>query len=478
MSGEGLLELLALAEAATMRHDHVLAAQYFAQAVTLAPGNVTLRLSLANAYEMAGQHERRIEALRTAYEQGDRRDVAVAHALGAALLNAGEAVLSMHCFEAVRKQRPNDAAALAALAAAMRAAGEPARAWPLAKRAVQLSPATAPYLLTAAQIRHDLGDVAGAIAWIGKAEHARPQHAPTRFQRAISTLLLGASADGWTAFEQRPLPVPDTSAKAWNGEALCGESVLVTAEQGIGDQLQFLRFVSHLKERGAGRVVVEAHVGLVELLADNGYEVTPRGSAVATDLHVPLLSLPHGLALGSDVDGHAVPYLRTVSGNRASSTTSKPELPDRAPGALRLGVVWAGNPVFPGRATRDLDPATLPQLLAIPAVTWISLQQGSAGNISMPGLHILPPLTDWRTSAQLLTELDGLVTTDTGIAHLAGAMGIRTWVLLQKVPDWRWGLLGDTTPWYPSVTLLRQTRDRDWPGVIHALSTLLAEIKR
>jgi len=119
--------------------------------------------------------------------------------------------------------------------------------------------------------------------------------------------------------------------------------------------------------------------------------------------------------------------------------------------------------------TRDLDPAFLPELLATPGVNWVSLQQGAidpAVQAQLASAHLLPPLRDWAMTAALLAQLDGLVTTDTGIAHLAGAMGIRTWVMLQHVPDWRWGLTGDTTPWYPTLTLVRPRVARDWGSVV------------
>ena len=134
--------------------------------------------------------------------------------------------------------------------------------------------------------------------------------------------------------------------------------------------------------------------------------------------------------------------------------------------------MWAGNPHFPQRLTRDLDPALLPALLGAADVDWVVLQQGPRRAVALPGVAPRLELRDWAETAAVLARLDGLVTTDTGIAHLAGAMGVPTWVLLQKVPDWRWGLSGGETAWYPSLRLIRQIRPGDWTGVIQRLSGL------
>ena len=142
--------------------------------------------------------------------------------------------------------------------------------------------------------------------------------------------------------------------------------------------------------------------------------------------------------------------------------------------ARRLGLVWAGNPAFTGRATRDLDPALLPQIIDTPNVEWIALQHGQAGDVTFDGLSRIALPHDWAGTAALLATLDGLVTTDTGIAHLAGAMGVPTWVLLQHVPDWRWGLHGTQCAWYPATTLIRQPRARDWQSVVNALGVALS----
>ncbi len=461
----GLLQALADGEAALEAGDWAGAEVAFGRASDIAPLDVGIALALANVYRLRDSLGSRRAVLEQAFRTGDWTDVHVAHALGAALLECGAALEAAECFLFVTSRRPSDPAALSALAAAKRAGGDPTAAWPLVKRALELAPRQASIALTAAQVRHDLGDLLGALKWLEKAEQWRPGHAPTRLQRAYTTLLKGPSREGWRLFEHRPLPVPAGAALAWTGEPLDGRSVLVLAEQGIGDFLQFLRFVPGIVERGAGRVVIECHAALLSLLRGNGYDVVERGTAVETDVYVPLLSLPHVLEVGGHVAGDAVPYLHASGGE-------PPALPPRD-GRPRIGLVWAGNPHFTQAITRDLPPAMLPELVAAAEVQWIVLQQGEAGALTLPGVAPRVALTDWAMTASVLTHIDGLVSTDTGIVHLAGAMGVPAWVLLQKVPDWRWGVGGSNTPWYPGHTLARQIRPGDWRGPVNSILTKL-----
>ena len=441
----------------------------FTRVRDLLPTDTSIAIALANVFRLSGDVAMARRTLLTAWVNSAWTDATVAHSLGAALLDAGAPGEAAACFGHVVSLLPNSAAALGALAGALRTLGDPAAAWPLIQRALAKPPRAAAdpaLLLTAAQIRHDFGDLTGTLHFLDRAEQLRPNHAPTQLQRAYSMLLHGALGVGWAAFEARALPVPATTAHAWHGEPLDGASVLVTAEQGVGDQFQFVRFVAHLIGRGAGRVVVECHADAVSLFAANGLEAVARGTPPETDWHVPMLSLPHRLGLDANVAGDLVPYLRA------------PNAPSRQPAdrtnTRRIGLVWAGNPSFAGRVTRDFAPALLPDIVAIPGIEWVSLQQGEAGDVPTAHLIRAPLSTDWAMTANLLASLDGLVTTDTGIAHLAGAMGIPTWVLLQHVPDWRWALEGAHTPWYPTLQLLRQSSWNDWPGVVEKLRSAIA----
>ena len=438
----------------------------FEGAQRLLPADVSIAIALANAHRLAGDTVMTRATLQTAHRDGDWSEASAAFALGSALLEAGAPAEAASCFERVLKFMPGNSAALGALAGARRTMGEPAAAWPLIQRAIARAPSDPALLLTAAQVRHELGDLSGALNWLARADAVRPQHQTTQLQRAFTTLLHGPSTEGWRLFESRALPVPESDARPWHGEKLNGGSVLVTAEQGVGDQFQFARFIPLLLERGAERVVVECHADAVSLFAANGWHAIARGTPVVTDWHVPMLSLPHWLELDDRVAGERVPYLR------APNAPSTP----KAGAMRRFGLVWAGNPAFPGRVTRDFDPTLLPEITSIAGIEWLSLQHGDAGMIDVDRLTRIPLPADWATTANTLASLDGLVTTDTGIAHLAGAMGVPTWVMLQHVPDWRWGLAGESTPWYPRMHLVRQPRARDWKSVAQSLRAQLEAV--
>lgn len=465
----GLAARLLAGEQAMAAGDLRGALSAFSAAWDAAPGDPGVAQLVANIHRLQGDTVAARAVLREAAQRGGWEAPAAAHQLGTALLAVGAPREAARCFEVVRRQRPRDPAPLGALAAAQRVLGNPEAGWPLVRRALTLAPDTPAFLFTAAQLRHAMGDLPGALAWLDRCDAIRPGHGPTQVQRAHTLLMGGASSAAWRAFEARALPDPETGARPWHGEPLTGASILVTAEQGAGDQFQFARFLPALRERGAARVLVECHADAVALFRGSGHEAVPRGAPPRTDWHVPLLSLPHRLQLGEGVWGERIPYLTPPPDD-----TPAP-FPPRQPGRWRLGVVWAGNPAFVEGTTRDLPPARLPELAALPQVDWVVLQHGSARDEAPPSMARPPLPRDWAETARWLRQLDGLVTTDTGIANLAGALGVRAWVLLQHVPDWRWGLTTPHTAWYPTLRLLRQPRPGDWGAVVRALGAALGD---
>ncbi len=459
---------LARGQAALEARNYAAAQRGFRRVWQRLPADPAVAQLVANAHRLAGEVVAAREVLRTAEARGGWEAPEAAHALGTALLEVGAPEEAVRCFAHVVAQRPTDPAAVGALAAATRAAGDPAAAWPLIQQALRLAPRTPALLLTAAQVRHSLGDLPGAVRWLDQCDEVRPHHAPTQLQRAYTLLLAGSSAAGWAAYEARPCPTPGTGARPWQGEPLRGGSVLVMAEQGVGDLFQFLRFVPDLAGHGAGHIMVEAPAGTASLLEASGFTTVARGAHPATDWFVPLLSLPHLLQVDHAVQGERIPYLR------APGDAAPLPLPPAPPGVRRLGVVWAGNPAFPGGLLRHCDPAQLARLLTLPRTEWVSLQQGDDARHLPAGMQALPTPTSWGDTARWLSQLDGLVTVDTGIAHLAGAMGLPCWVLLAHDPDWRWGLGSDRTPWYPTQRLVRQPAPKDWAGAVAVLLDRLA----
>jgi len=456
---------------------HADAADAFMRVQEALPREITAALMVANAWRLAGNTVAVRDALLSVFHHAtdtspgpasiDDADVTAIYELGAALLDAGAPSEARQLFERVVRKRPKDPAALGALAGATRADGDPQRAWPIVQRAMAIAPKQPALLLTAAQIRHALGDLTRARYWLDRAEAARPAHGPTRLQRALTSLLSGPSADGWADFEHRGLPTsPATGATAWHGEPLEGRSILVTAEQGQGDNFQFVRYVAELSRRGATRVAVECHASAWSLFVASGFDAVRKGEAPTTDLYVPMLSLPHWLGTGADVASGGIPYLHTGAAATPRSTS----------GRRRVGVVWQGNPAFLATTLRDFDVSLLPQLLDVADVEWVSLQYGATDATRHDRLSTPQLSANWLDTAILLSGLDAIVSVDTGIAHLAGAMGIPTLLLLPFTPDWRWGLGTDRSPWYPSARLIRQRAPRDWASTIAPLHAALAAV--
>jgi Flp pilus assembly protein TadD len=440
----------------------------YEQAVALAPSLLPLHLILANAQRLSGDTLAARTTLRRAVRVAARPDAVTDFSLGKALVEAGAGADAVPCFRRAATERPNDAAAAAALAAALRDAQQPDAAWHAAQRALQLAPDDATVLLTAAQIRHDLADYAGATTWVERCLRVRPDHVGARMTRGALRQLLGDATGGWSDFESRALPTPPSPTPPWTGELLDSCTLLVLGEQGVGDQFQFLRFVHHAAIEAAARVIISCQPEAVALLRASGYDAVARGTPVVADYCVPLLSLPRVLDVGSEWRGAGETYLRLSDADRPA-----------APGApvRTVGVVWAGNPAHGNDAARSMPAATLATLSHThPSLQFVCLQHGAPA-AEMPSADWQRVSSgDWLTTAHQLRDVDLLLTVDTGIAHLAGALGVPAWIMLPHVPDWRWGADGTTTPWYPTVRLFRQPSRDNWARVVTNVSAALGAL--
>jgi hypothetical protein len=432
-----------------------------------APHDPAAMLALLDVLRHRGLRHRARDVALAWFEAGHWQQPGVAHPLGTALMEFGAATQAAACFRAILADSPGEPTVTARLAGALTQVGRAEEAWPLLEPLLRQPRVTTNLLLAGSMVCRALGDLEGSLKWSAVLARQAPGEWRGELERAFTLLLRGEFARGWKAYEARPTPVAPNVARRWRGEPLRGGTVFVQREQGIGDLMQFVRFVPALRARGAGRVLVEAPPETVTLLAANGIEAVPSGLHPVADWCIPLLSLPHALRIGNALGGELVPYLR-------APTPMEPlPLPPPSPGVRRLGIVWAGTPLFPSTATRDFDPACLPALAEIPGVEWVVLQHGESARQAPASMRRVPLPASWAGTAQWLAQLDGLVTIDSGIAHLAGAMGCPTWLLLPHVAEWRWGLSGDRTPWYPTMRLLRQARWRDWASVVPPLAAAL-----
>ncbi|MCB2102427.1 MAG: glycosyltransferase family protein [Rhodobacterales bacterium] len=405
-----------------------------------------------------------------------------------ALHRAGRLDAAMALYRQVLGRHPDHPQALGNLGVALRQTGRFTAALACQRRVTALRPDDAGAWSNLGNVYRDLGRLDEARASLDRALALAPDKADIQWDRALLTLLSGDLKAGFAAYEWR-WTRPDSArrpfaAAAWDGSDPTGRTVLVSHEQGLGDMIQFLRFVPLLKARGA-RVLLECPPPLMRLFAGaDGIDLrVPSGHEPAdADLEVPMMSLPWRLGLGPG-DLPPAPYLR-VPEPGPHQAHGAPHLPPVAPGGCRVGLVWAGKPSHRNDRNRSCPLATLAPLAAVPGVHLVSLQKGpAAADLPALGLDALVPdlapgLEDMADTARLLAALDLVVTVDTSVAHLAGALGLPAWVMLPYAPDWRWQLGRDDSPWYPSLRLFRQDRPGDWAGVVDRVAAALSALSQ
>jgi len=319
-----------------------------------------------------------------------------------------------------------------------------------------------------------------ALACYGRALMLKPDYAAAHFNRSHVLLLNGEFDEGWQEYEWRFAVARydrNLDRPLWSGEPLAGRSILIHAEQGLGDTLQFIRYVPAVAERG-GRVVLEVPKSLARLartVAGTSQVIGASDLLPAFDCHCPLLSLPRVFKTNLATIPDAVPYLSVP----AEASAAWAERIAAAPG-LRVGVVWSGSMVGV-IDRRPIDLRLLQPLWEVPDVNWFSLQVGDRSrDLSLlDGVKIAdlsPWLADFAETAAAIRHLDLVITIDTSVAHLAGALGRLTWVLLPFNSDWRWLRKREDSPWYPTARLFRQRKAGDWSNVTREVAAALAQI--
>jgi Tfp pilus assembly protein PilF len=320
-----------------------------------------------------------------------------------------------------------------------------------------------------------------AVASYRQALRLRPDHAEAQCNLACTLLLAGDYEEGLATYEWRwrarfiQEPAPTFEQPAWRGQhRLQGKTLLLYTEQGLGDTLQFVRLLRVVAGMGA-RVILQAPQLLFPLLSGTPglHVLVAKGlrELPPFDFHCPLMSLPYALRLRPPNLGWAGPYLRP------QVQRMQRWQPQLARPGLRIGVCWQGAQPHTGPG-KSFDLAHLAGVAALPGITLYSLQKG-------PGVEQLDSLPAgmvvqsfgggfdsdeaFMDSAAVIAQLDLVITADTAVAHLAGALGRPVWLLLKFSPDWRWGLAGSSTPWYPSMRLFRQPARGHWQPCFAAI---------
>jgi hypothetical protein len=355
-------------------------------------------------------------------------------------------------------------------------ADQPESAEQALRKALALSPTLLEAHQALIQLLYDQGRWDAYEDELNRFQAVVPTSPFIEYERGHLSLLRGNLREGWRQLEARfrvPGYIPPEKRFPqpwWDGQAFAGKTLLVHFEQGFGDTLMFVRYLPLVKARG-GRVVLLVQPQFAYLMTTLAGvdEVVGLGQPVPPfDLQVSLFSMP--ALFGTDLDSVPadIPYLGIPKSvpNRwgIAETLAATE------GRLRVGLVWGGNPRHPRDAQRSIPGALLNPLGVLPGVAWHSFQLGRGDAPQLPAMLDLSPwLQTFSDTAYALSGMDLAITVDTAFAHLAGALGVPTLLLLAHAPDFRWMLAREDTPWYPSLRLYRQPRPGDWKAVVDRL---------
>jgi len=420
----------------------------FQQLQLLIAPNPTVFLYAGTALHNLGRYHEAISSYRSALELAP--DIGEIHNnLGNSLIAIGNFSAAAESFSAATSLLPLNPVPLTALATAQQALGRIAEAESSCRSALSLS----------------------------------PDFAEAHWNLALNLLLQGRYTEGWREYEWRwqratfTSPVRHINIPQWDGSALEGKTILMHAEQGFGDAIQFVRYVPLVAKLG-GSLFLECHPELVSLfLGIEGVQtVVPFGPPLPdTDYQISLLSLPR--IFGTTVDNipSKTPYLSPSAGHRSKWAHLLTDFRN----TTRIGLIWAGKSYpDPLRSCRLSD---LAPLTAVDKCTFFSLQIGpGAEQISCtpPGVELVDltaEINDFSDTAALIEQLDLVISIDTATAHLAGALGKPTWLLLPHAPDWRWLSQRADSPWYPGMRLFRQETSGKWDAVINKVATVFVE---
>jgi tetratricopeptide (TPR) repeat protein len=460
------------------------AAERLGRAVRLCPDNAGFRYNLGVAQQMLGRHKESTDSYREALRLHPRYADAH-HNLGFGLVQQGNPRDAETHFRNAVRLNPDHAEAHHNLALLLRQDGRLDEAVVHLREAVRIRPDHIQALHNLGLLLVGLGQVEDGLSCYERVLQLRPTEPETRFCRALVWLLQGEFARGWAEYEWRwqsklALPLRHTQP-AWDGSPLAGRSVLLHAEQGLGDTLQFVRYAALVKERG-GTVVVECQPELVPLLRARSAidQVVATGEALPPiDVQAPLLSLPRIFGTTPDTIPATVPY---VFADPALVEHWRRELGGLR--AFKVGIAWQGSPTHLWDRHRSIPLEKLTALAQVPGVRLISLQHGH-GREQVAGIAdrfavldcCRPDDASWTfaDTAAVILNLDLVITCDTSVAHLAGALGVPVWVALPHAPDWRWQLGRPDSPWYPSMRLFRQARLGEWDGVFALMARELRD---
>jgi len=336
----------------------------------------------------------------------------------------------------------------------------------------------------------ELGFIDGAFQAFTTAHQINPEDSIALLNQGLALLTLGRLSEGWPLFEARwqrteaRLFHRSFTQPLWRGDALRGKTILLHAEEGFGDSIQMVRYAPLLEATGA-KVIIEVQAPLKKLFQSlpSTIVIHERGKTLPIfDYHVPMLSLPLGFHTTLETIPAKVPYLTaSLDDLKSWETTMASWGPQKI---KRIGLAWAGRFSHERDTTRTIDLVQLKPLLDHPFIQWVNLQhplsashqdlfKASGGCVRSPAAF-----RDFADTAAAIMNLDLVITVDTSVAHLAGALGKPVWLLLSSIADWRWLREREDSPWYPTMRLFRQKTPGAWADVIACVDNELKNLTR
>jgi Flp pilus assembly protein TadD len=482
------LHLLGVIASQAGRHD--LAADLILRAIHRNPtaaeyhANLGLALAAMNQFSQAIAAYQQAIALRPDFPDA-LNNLGKAHDL------SGQTAQAVECYRRAIALKPDFASAHSNLAQALCMAGETDAAIAALQQTIALAPQSAQAYNNLGNAFYRKGDPVAAEQACRNALILRPDLPDAHLNLAVALLMQGKLPEGFKEYAWRSrvqgtmVPRRSFMQPRWDGSELLGRRILLHVEQGFGDMIQFIRYVPMVVQRG-GKVIVDCPEQFIRLLSgqfDVGHWITNLSESVQFEVHCPLLDLPMVFETSLESIPSDVPYIKAEArladrwrDRLCSATQSTNDKP------MHVGLAWAGSLAHANDRKRSMTLSTLAPLAEIDNLHFISLQKGPGAveASNPPGPMNLtdwtPELNDFADTAALIANLDLIITIDSAVAHLAGAMGKPVWLLLPFLPDWRWMMHREDSPWYPTMRLFRQPAPGDWETPVRKVGDALREL--
>lgn len=455
------------------------------QAIRLQPDSPAAHLNLGVVLHARGQLQQAEAALRRAVQLQPNLAAALT-ALANVRLAQGDVEAAIDLGRRAVAADPTHAAAHNNLATALESKDLLQEAECEYRKAIELEPRCAEFFNNLGNTVRKLGDLPQAIRCWQHALELRPDYLDAQNNLGMAYLAVGDFARGWPLLESRFKRPPGSEycrqysgIPRWTGFDLLGKTILLYPEQGYGDVIQFARFIRPLADLGA-TVIFHCPAELVTLMKGvdgMGQVIGPDQPLPSFDTHQALLSVPWVLKTTLETLPAKVPYIRVDPTLLAVWRDRVKEYPEK----LKVGLAWAGRPTHADDKHRSMPLKFLQPLVEVSNVRFFSLQKGQASaqlaevSLNFPVVDLQNELHDFADTAAAIANLDLVISVDTVIVHLAGALARPVWTLLPFAADYRWMLDREDSPWYPTMRLFRQSRPGDWPGVV---ARILNELRK